>query len=137
MTTRDAYVAILEKRAASEGDVLHESISPNDSYDTANQEHRRNQEDHRAYLHSVFSNAGSVQTNQSAEIRKLFNNIPSGASSSNPLIKIARDPFFAALEEHGNLVKAASRVHREVAFSAFCDELQKIAQVKGWDLTHE
>lgn len=127
MTTRDAYVALLEKRATSEGDVLHESIPPNDSYDAANQEHRKNQEDHRTYLHSVFSNAEAVQTNQSAEVKKLFNNIPSGASTSNPLLKVARAPFFAALEAHGNFVKSASPIHREVVFSAFCDELEKIA----------
>jgi hypothetical protein len=137
MMTRDAYVALLEKRAASDGDVLHESIPPNDSYDVANQEHRKNQEDHRTYLHSVFSNAEAVQTNQSAEVRKLFNNLPSGTSTSNPLLKMARAPFFAAVEAHSNFVKTASPVHREVTFNSFCDELEKIAATRGWNFQAE
>lgn len=127
MTVRDAYMAFLEKKAASEGDTLHEAIPPNDSEQTASQEHARNQEDHRAYLHSIFSNADAVQNNQSADIRKLFDNIPKDITSSNPLLKVAfREVFFGALP-NGNFLKTASPVHIEVAFNAFFDELEKIA----------
>lgn len=131
MTTRDAYVALLEKRAASEGDVFNESIPPNDSVDSITQDHNKNREDHRAYLHSIFSNAGSVQSNQSAELNRLFPDAPSNTTTSNPLIKMAfRGMFFGALN-NGNLLKAASPIHLEVAYDAFVDELEKIAQVKG------
>jgi isopentenyldiphosphate isomerase len=131
MTTRDAYVALLEKRATSEGDALHESVPAVDSAQVATQEHNKNQEDHRAYLHTIFSNAGDVQTNQSAEVKKLFNNIPKDAVTSNPLIKVARAPFFSILQTHGNFLKTASPIHAEVAFNAFADELHKISAAKG------
>jgi hypothetical protein len=134
MTTRDAYVAFLEKRATSEEDALHESIPSIDSAQVATQEHNKNQEDHRAYLHTIFSNAGAVQTNQSAEVHKLFSDIPKDAVTSNPLIKVARAPFFAALEAHGKFLKTASAIHAEVAFNAFCDEFYKISAAKGWDV---
>ena len=130
MTTRDDYVALLEKRAASEGDVLTDSIPPNDSAEATTQDHNKNREDNRAYLHSIFSNAAAVQSNQSAELHRLFPNAPSNTTTSNPLIKMAfRTVFFNALD-NGNLLKAASPIHLEVAYDAFVDELEKIAYNK-------
>lgn len=127
MTTRDAYVALLEKRATSEGDALHEAIPSNDSAESIDQEHNKNREDHRSYLHSIFSNAGAVQSNQSSELKKMFPGMPSGTTTSNPLIKVAfRHIFLSALDTR-NLLKTASPVHLEVAFNAFFDELEKIA----------
>lgn len=130
MTTRDAYVALLEKRATTEGDVLHEAIPSNNSAESIDQDHDRNRLDHRAYLHSIFSNAEAVQNNQSSELRKLFPGMPSGTTTSNPLIKVAyRSTFFAVLG-NGNFLKTASPVHIEVAFNAFFDELTKIAEAR-------
>lgn len=131
MTTRDAYVALLEKRATSEGDVLHEAIPANNSAESIYTEHGKNQEDHRAYLHSVFSNAGAVQDNQSKEFKKLLPGMPSGTTSSNPLIKVAFRTVFAAALDKGNFLKLASPVHLEVAYDAFVDELQKISSAKS------
>lgn len=131
MTTRDAYVALLEKRASSEGDVLHEAISSNNSVESIDQEHSKNREDHRAYLHSVFSNAGAVQSNQSSELKKMFPGMPSGATSSNPLIKIAFRPVFFNALDNGNFLKTASPIHIEVAYDAFIDELRKITNARS------
>lgn len=127
MTTRDAYVALLEKRATSEGDVLHEAIPSNDSAESIDQDHNKNREDHRTYLHSIFSNAEAVQSNQSSELKKLFPGMPSGTTTSNPLIKIAFRQVFIGALGNGNFLKAASPIHIEVAFNAFFDELEKIA----------
>lgn len=127
MTTRDAYVALLEKRATSEGDVLHEAIPSNNSAESIDQEHDKNQEDHRAYLHSIFSNAEAVQSNQSSELKKMFPGMPSGTTTSNPLIKVAFRQIFLDAMDNRNLLKTASPIHIEVAFNAFFDELEKIA----------
>ena len=127
MTTRDAYVALLEKRASSEGDALHESVPQVNNEQVAVQELGQNQEDNRAYLHSIFSQAGAVQNNQSAELKKLFPNMPSGTTTRNPLIKVAgRGAFFSLMQNHGKFMKVASPIHREVTFNAFCDELGRI-----------
>lgn len=129
MTTRDSYIALLEKRAASNGDALSHSAPPTDSVEASTKDHNANKADHNAYLHSIFSQAGAVQSNQSTELKKLFPNMPNGTIVSNPLIKVGRDTFFAALNHHGNSMKIASPIHIEIAFNAFCDELDKIAMV--------
>lgn len=127
MNARDVYVDLLNKYASDEGDVLHETIPSNDSAESIDQEHNKNREDHRAYLRSVFSNAEAVQSNQSSELKKMFPGMPSGTTTSNPLIKVAfRQNFLSAIDDR-DFLKTASPVHIEVAFNAFFDELEKIA----------
>lgn len=126
--TRDSYVALLEKRATTDEDVLHEAIPSNNSAETADIEHNQNREDHRNYLHSIFSNASRVQENQSSELRKLFPGLSNKTVTSNPLIKVAsRQTFITVLQGHGNFLKTAAPLHIEVAFNAFQDELEKIS----------
>jgi hypothetical protein len=133
MTTNDSYVALLEKRASADGYGPHESVPSeyNNGADVSTSEHEANKEDHRAYLHSIFSQAGAVQSNQSAELKKLFPNMPKDTIVSNPLIKVGRNTFFAALHGYDGTMKVASSIHREIAFKAFCDELEKIAAARG------
>lgn len=128
MTILDSYLDLIEKRANSGEDALHESIQSNNSAESIDQEHSRNREDHRSYLHSVFSNAGAVQTNQSSELKKLFPGMPKDTSTSNPLIKVAlRNVFLDSMNDR-DFSKTASPVHLEVAFNAFIDEIEKIVQ---------
>lgn len=126
MLTRDSYVALLEKRAA---DTAESSIEPNDSAEATAIEYRKNMEDNRQYLHDIFPNAGEVQANQSATIKKMFDNIPSGAIVGTPLLKVARAVFFEAINR--GHVKTASPIHAELSYRAFCDELEKIANLAG------
>lgn len=128
MTIRDAYLNIIEKRANSEENVLHESVPENNSAQSIDYEHNRNREDHRSYLHSVFSNAESVQNNQSTELKKLFPNMPRNTSTSNPLIKVALRNVFLESVSNQDFSKTASPIHLEVAFNAFVDEIEKIVQ---------
>jgi len=137
MLTRDPYVALLEKRAELY-DVYQDpqsashaptAVPENDSAASTVQEHNRIKEDNRNYLHQIFPNAGAVQENQSAHLKKLFNDIPKDAIISNPLIKVARDLFFGAIQ-HGEFLKTASPIHVEMAYRSFCDELEKIAALK-------
>lgn len=128
MTTLDNYVALLEKRATSEAEVLHDSVPPNDSAEATTQEYNKNMADNRQYLHGVFGRAGAVESQQSAMVGKLFSNVPKGAISGHPLMKVAsREPFFEVVQRNGNFMKTASPFHLEVAYNAFCDELTKIA----------
>ncbi len=130
MLTRDSYIALLEKRASDES-----SIQPNDSAEATVQEHNRNKEDNRQYLHGIFPNAGEVQTEQGRDVRKLFSSIPSHAITSNPLLKLAllkeasRDTFFGAFQR-ANLLKTASPLYLELAYGAFTNELEKIANLR-------
>lgn len=126
MTIRDAYLNLIEKRANSGEDALHEAIPSNNSAESIDQEHNRNREDHRSYLHSVFSNAGAVQNNQSGELRKMFPSMPKDTSSSNPLIKVALRNVFLDSVANRDFSKTASPIHLEVAFNAFVDEIEKI-----------
>lgn len=123
MFTRDAYVALLEKRATD----TESSVEPNDSAEATAMEYRKNLEDNRQYLHGIFPNAGEVQANQSATIKKLFDNLPSGTIVGTPLLKVARAVFFEAISQ--GHVKTASPIHAELSYRAFCDELEKIANL--------
>lgn len=129
MSLRDYYEAWVEKTAnAAEGDSLAEAESPPNNAQSTTADHHRIMEDDRNYLHSIFSQAGAVQSNQSAEIKKMFS-LPHDTVTSHPLIKTAyREIFFEAAEDVPFL-KTASAVHREVAFNAFIDEIEKIAQI--------
>lgn len=131
MTLRDYYETLVEKTAnAAEGDNLTEAICYPDSVQAATNDHNRIMDDCRSYLHSTFSQAAEVQKNQSAELKKMFEMQPDGRTiTSNPLIKTAfRNVFFDAIPDIDKL-KTASPIHQEVAFNAFFDELQKIAQL--------
>lgn len=123
------YTAFLEKKAnAAEGDATHESIPRPDNVESTTTDHDKIMEDSRSYLHSIFSQAEAVQSNQSAELKKMFS-LPSSTNTvtSNPLIKVAfRDVFFHTMSD-ANLLKSASSIHQEVAFNSFFDELEKIA----------
>lgn len=138
MFTRDSYVALLEKRAEY-GDVHSDPHSVSgaptstpgmDSAAATTQEHDRNKEDNRQYLHGIFPNAGAVQSNQTATIKQMFSNLPKDTITSNPLLKVARAVFFDALQQ-GDMLKTASPIHIELAYHAFCDELEKISMVNG------
>lgn len=128
MLTRDSYIALLEKRASAES-----SIPPNDSAEATTQEHNNNKEDNRQYLHSIFPNAAEVQSNQSATIKKLFSETSGKTITSNPLLKlgsavfktISREPFINAINET-SFFKNASPLYIELAYGAFCNELEKI-----------
>lgn len=126
MSIRDYYLALIEKTAnAAEGDGEHESIPKPDNIQSATTDHDRIMEDSRYYLHSLFSQAGAVQSNQSAELKKMFS-MPASTITSNPLIKVAfRDAFFNALN-NAPVLKTASSIHREISFNSFIDELEKI-----------
>lgn len=135
MLTRDQYVALLEKRASEHLDPLHESIAPNDSAELMTQQQNQVHADDRDYLHSVFAHAAAVQNNQSSELKKLFPGMHASSHpdshkrdvvTSSPLIKVARDTFFAAIEET-NFLKTASPFHLELAYRSFVEELEKIA----------
>ncbi len=130
MLTRDSYVALLEKRAA---DAAESAIEPTDSAQLTTQQYRENMADSREYLHGAFSQAGAVEGNQSATVKKLFNNIPSGAIVGTPLMKVARAIFDEAVEK--GVIKTASPIHAEVAYRSFIDELEKIAALKPQTLT--
>lgn len=130
MLTRDSYVALLEKRAA---DAAESSIEPTDSAEATAQEYRKNLEDNRQYLHGVFPNAGEVESNQSATVKKLFNNMPKDTIVGTPLLKVARAIFFEAVQ--GGHIKTASPIHAELAYRAFVDELEKIAALKPQTLS--
>lgn len=129
MSLRDYYEALVEKTAnAAEGDSLVEAVSPPNNVQSTTADHRRIMEDDRNYLRAVFSRAGDVQNTHSAEVKKMFS-LPHETITSNPLIKIAyREVFFDAVEDVPFL-KTASAVHREVAFNAFIDEIEKITQI--------
>lgn len=131
MLTRDSYVALLEKRAA-ESDI--ESVQHIDSAQVTTSEHNSNKEDNRQYLHGIFPNAGEVQSNQTATVKKLFNNTKD-AITSNPLMKLAeaRRVFFGAINANG-MAKTASPMYLELMFSSFKDELEKIAALKPQNL---
>lgn len=136
MLTRDYYVALLEKRASENLPDEAPGVNPPpvlDSAQVTTNEHNKNLADNREYLHGIFPNAGEVESNQSATMKKLFNNLPKDTITSNPLIKVAREMFFGAIES-GGLMKTAAPIHREVAFSAFCDELEKIAALQTQNL---
>lgn len=130
MLTRDSYVALLEKRAA---DAAESAIEPTDSAELTTQQYRQNLADNREYLHGAFSNAAAVESNQTASVKKLFNNIPSGAIPGGPLLKVARAIFDEAVEK--GKVKMASPIHAEVAYRSFLDELEKIAALKPQTLS--
>jgi hypothetical protein len=121
------YTTLLAKMAnAAEGDGTHEAISRPDNVESTTTDHNRIMDDSRSYLHSIFSQASEVQSNQSAELKKMFS-MPHNTVTSNPLIKVAfREVFFQAMDD-ANLLKIASSIHQEVAFNAFFDELEKIA----------
>lgn len=137
MLTRDSYVALLEKRAElydNHPDPQSASHAPtavpeNDSAAATAAEHSKIKEDNRQYLHGIFPNAGAVQENQTAHIKKLFSNLPKDTITSNPLLKVARAMFYEAVQ-HGQFMKTASPIQRELAFSSFCNELEKIAALK-------
>lgn len=126
MLTRDPYVALLQKRAAEES-----SIPSNDSAEATYQEYSKNMEDNRQYLHGLFDQAGSVQSHQTSEIKKLFPSAEGQKISGHPLLKVATDRtvFFVAVEQ-GQLLKTAAPIHLEVAYQAFMDEIEKIAALK-------
>lgn len=130
MLTRDSYVALLEKRAA---DAAESAIEPTDSAQLTTQQYNQNMADSREYLHSAFSNAGAVESNQSASVKKLFENIPSGAIVGTPLLKVARAIFDEALER--GAIKTASPIYAELSYRAFVNELEKIAAMKGQTLS--
>lgn len=120
MLTRDAYIAILEKRAADEQAAV-------DSAEVASDEVASNRDDNRAYLKGLFEQAGAVEKGQSKQIGKLF---PGNEDkvSGNVFLKVARQMFDEAFGqvEDGH-IKTASPHYREVAFHAFVNELEKIA----------
>jgi hypothetical protein len=122
MLTRDFYIATLEKRAAEE--------APNDSQETALSEFASNMKDNRAYLTGIFDNAGAVEKTDSREAGKLFPG-KTEKESGYVFMKVARALFDEALvnAETNGLLKTASPAYREVAFHAFCEELEKIAVV--------
>lgn len=130
MLTRDSYIAILEKRASDET-----SIPLNDSAEATIQEHNRNKEDNRQYLHDVFSNAGEAQSEQGKDVRKLFANATSRTITSNPLLKLAhsknaiRESFFGAFQ-NASILKTAAPIYLELAYSSFNNELEKITSSK-------
>lgn len=137
MLTRDSYVALLEKRAEMY-DVYKDpesashaptAVPENDSAASATQEHNKIKEDSRDYLHTLFPNAGAVQENQSAHMKKLFTDLGKDTVIGNPLIKVARAVFFNAVQQ-GDFLKTASPIHVEMAYRSFCDELEKIAAIK-------
>jgi hypothetical protein len=137
MTTRDAYVALLEKRAEL-FDVYKDpqsasgaptAVPENDAAASAAHEHNQNKSDSRDQLHTLFANAGAVQSNQTEHLKKMFHDLPKDTVTRNPLIKMARAAFFDAVGQ-GEILKTASPIHIELAFSSFCDELEKIAALK-------
>lgn len=121
MLTRDSYIAILEKRASSEG--------PIDNVDVAMKEVNSIQNDDREYLGGLFTKAHDVEKGQSKMVSKLF----PGDSKKEPgavLMKTAHyEAFIEAMGEH-ELLKTASPAYNEVVFRGFCDELEKIAALK-------
>ncbi len=126
MITRDSYVAFLEKRAA---DAAESAIEPTDSVQLTTQEYRKNREDDRQYLNSIFPNAGEVQSNQSATVKKMFDSIPKDAIVGTPLLKVARAVFFDAV--NSGRIKTASPIHAELVYRSFANELEKIANMGG------
>jgi len=122
MLTRDFYIATLEKRASEE-------VS-NDSQETALSEFENNKKDNKAYLTSIFDNSGAVEKAESREAGKLFPG-KEDKESGYVFMKVARALFDSALAEVEPLalLKTASAAYREVAFHAFCEELEKIAMM--------
>ena len=127
MLTRDAYIARLEKRA--ETAAVHStvdgptSIDPNNSAEATRGEYDSIREDNRKYLEGLFSRSSDVERDQSRMAKDIF---PEGDGTriyGNPFMKKAS--FYGAIQEMG-LLKTASPLHLEVAFSAFQDELGKI-----------
>lgn len=126
MITRDAFVAALEKRAFE----APESIPANDSAQATVEQISKNRDDNRDYVHGIFSNAGAVQTQQTEEAKKLFPSTEGTKFSGNLLMKVARNTFFSVMGQ-GNFLKTASPMHIELAYTAFTDELEKIATAHG------
>ncbi len=128
MLTRDSYIALLEKRASMES-----SIPPNDSAAETHEEFKKNQADNREYLHSIFNTAGAAADNMQ-NIKKSFGDLSDKTVIGHPLLKVANREFFFSTMQSNELLKTASPLHIEVAFSAFCDELEKIAALKPQNL---
>jgi len=116
MITRDSYIAKLEKRAM-ETDLEVDPVKNVES------QYHKNMEDNRSTLTTLFSRAGDVQTNQSAEARKLFPGAEGQKESGNPLMKVARAQFMEAVSN-----KDLSPIYKELAFQSVCDEMQKLAK---------
>jgi hypothetical protein len=126
MQTRDFYIATLEKRAAEESSVI-------DNQEAALNDFASNAKDNRQYLGELFDNAGAVEKEQAKTVSKLFPGKTEKESGGQMLKLAARELFNDALvqaEEQG-LLKTASAAYREVAFHAFCSELEKIAAIRG------
>ncbi len=121
MLTRDAYIAILEKRAHSEFPVPHE----NDSHAAALQEVSSNMSDNRSTLKGLFDNAGAVQTQQGKELNKLFPG-KTKKEAVGPLLKLAAAHAMTQLP----FFKTASPYYIDVALSSFEREVEKIASAR-------
>lgn len=127
MLTRDAYIAILEKRAAEEHFV--------DNQDVAHDEYAANMSDNKDYLKGIFDNAKSVEQQQTKHVGKLFPG-KEKKESGQVLLKVARQLFNEALENaQGGIIKTAEPYYQEVAFRSFVSELEKIAALKGQTLS--
>lgn len=126
MLTRDNYIALLEKRAMDES-----SVPENDSAKTTVSEYDQNRADQSQILHSLFNQAGSVQSEMTATGKKVFANAEGTKISGHPLLKMASRNAFLAAVQNRNMFKTASAVQLEVAYNAFKDELEKIASKRA------
>lgn len=123
MLTRDSYVALLQKRAAE----AESSIPDVNSNDDALEDFKKIQTDSREFLHGLFNHASAVESQQSAEAKKIWSGTDGTKVSGNPLMKVAMRQYFQSVLLENGLMKTASPFQKELAFNSFFDELEKIA----------
>jgi hypothetical protein len=125
MLRRDDYIKMLEKRASDfDGGVTGPTYDHDvDSAAVANSEHRKNLNDSRNTLGTLFANMGEAQRVETRFANKWFPSDRYKKDTSSPLVKVA----MSALSQSQVFGSYAPHL-QAVALRGFTEELEKIAQ---------
>lgn len=124
---QDFYKSILEKRAADTAEALMPDYGK-DSREIALREIDKNKADQRKDLGQYLESAKKEEKADTKTMDKALDATDKGSTdTSNPLLKIAMNKaFFRGMREI-EILKTASADYMKLVYSAFQDEMHKIA----------